>query len=195
MDTERFPPLPEEAMSARQRAVRDAILGGPRGSLRGPFRALLRSPDLADRVQRLGEYVRFGGALPAKLTELAILLTARRWTAQFEWYAHRRLALAAGLSPAVADRIAEGARPEGMSTDEALVHDAARALLDEGQLSDALFDALAARFGERGVVDLVGTVGYYTLISFVLNVNRTTLPEGEAGLKPLGMSWQKITIS
>ena len=184
---ERFRPLAPEEMTPEQRRALDAILSGPRGRIEGPFKALLRSPDLADRVQRVGEYVRFRSSMPARLNELAILVTARKWTAQFEWWAHRRLAMQAGLKSEIADAIAKGERPPGMDADEAAVHDFAHALVHTGHPSDAAFAALRERFGEQGVIDVVGACGYYTLVSFVLNVDRVGLPEGEAPpLAPLG---------
>jgi 4-carboxymuconolactone decarboxylase len=179
MTVERFAALAPEAMTAEQRRVAEAIASGPRGSIRGPFKALLRSPELADRVQKLGEYIRFQSALPRKLNELAILVTARKWTAQFEWYAHHRLAMEAGLDPAIAAAIRQGERPEDMSGDEAAVHDFAHQLVHTGEVDDARFDAVIARFGEQGAVDLIAACGYYSLVSFVLNVDRVQLPDGE----------------
>lgn len=180
MPQRRFPPLAPGQMSEAQRTVQEQILSGPRKGTEGPFSALLRSPGLADTAQRLGAHVRFGSSIPARLNELAILITARRWTAQFEWYAHRRLAMAAGLAPAIADSIAAGRRPDGMEEDERVVYEFCQPLAQTGQVADAAFDAAVALFGEQGVVDLIGAVGYYSLVSFVLNVDRTPLPEGES---------------
>jgi 4-carboxymuconolactone decarboxylase len=183
MAESRFPELTPETMTPEQRRVAEAIQSGPRGAgLRGPFNALLRSPELADHVQKLGAYVRFHSSIPASLNELAILLTGRRWTAQYEFYAHRKLAVAAGLRPEIADAIAEGRRPEGMSAEEGEVYDFAAELLNKGEVSDAAFAKVKARFGERGVMDLVGACGYYSLVSMVLNVAQVPLPAGE---KPL----------
>lgn len=182
----RFPPIPPERMTPEQRAAAEAIASGPRGGLRGPFSALLRSPVLADRFQRVGEYLRFNSSIPAALNELAILITAREWTAQYEWYAHHRLAMQAGLSPAIAQAIAEGRRPEGMSADEALVYDFCTELHRTRTVSDATFERARARFGEQGVVDLIGVSGYYVAVAMVLNVAQVPLPEGVAPpLRPL----------
>jgi len=182
----RFPAIPPERMSPEQRAVADAIAGGPRGGLRGPFNALLRSPVLADRFQRVGEYLRFNSSIPPALNEFAILITAREWSAQYEWYAHHRLAMQAGLSPAIAQAVAEGCRPEGMSEDEALVYDFCTELHRTRTVSDATFERAKARFGEQGVVDLIGVSGYYVAVAMVLNVAQVPLPEGVAPpLKPL----------
>ncbi|MGH7041323.1 MAG: carboxymuconolactone decarboxylase family protein [Acetobacteraceae bacterium] len=176
----RFTELTPASMTPEQRRVAEAIQSGPRGAgLRGPFNALLRSPDLADLVQRVGAYVRFASSIPAPLNELAILIAGRHWTAQYEFYAHRKLALAAGLAPAIADAVAAGRRPEGMSADEAAVHDFAAELIGTGQVSDAAYADVLGRWGERGAVDLVGAVGYYSLVSMVLNTARVPLPAGE----------------
>jgi 4-carboxymuconolactone decarboxylase len=175
---ERLPPLAPERMTPRQREVAEAIAGGPRGGLRGPFQAWLRSPEVADRFQRVGEYVRFKSSIPPALNELAILVTAREWTAQFEWYAHRELAMKAGLPPAIADAIARGERPEGMDADQSAVYEFAAELHRERSVSDAAYAAVAERFGEQGVVDLVAACGYYVAVAMTLNVARVPLPEG-----------------
>lgn len=186
MSNERFTPLTAETMTADQKRVADAITSGPRGSMRGPFKALLRSPELADRVQRVGEYVRFHSSIPPRLNELAILIVARTWMAQFEWYAHRELAMKAGLSPAIADAIAVGQRPAAMAEDETLVYDFCSSLMRDHAVSDEMFAATKAKFGENGVMDLIGAMGYYSLVSMVLNTDRVSLPDGMAPpLKPL----------
>ena len=186
MSDTRFSPLQPERMSADQKRVADAIQGGPRGGLRGPFNALLRSPELADRFQKVGEYVRFQSSLPARLNELAILIVARKWAAQFEWHAHHQFAMQAGLDPTIAAAIAEGKRPSHMQDDEAAIYTFCTELLDTTQVSDATFRAVADRFGEQGVIDVIGALGYYSLVSMILNVDRYPLPQGIAPpLKPL----------
>jgi 4-carboxymuconolactone decarboxylase len=183
---ERLPPLATEAMTPRQREVADAISGGPRGGLRGPFQAWLRSPEVADRFQRVGEFVRFKSSIPPALNELAILVTAREWTAQFEWYAHRELAMKAGLPPAVADAIARGERPGTMDADQSVVYDFATELHRGKSVSDATYAAVVQRFGEQGAVDLIATCGYYVAVAMTLNVSRVPLPAGvEPPLAPL----------
>lgn len=179
MSTQRFKPLSLDQMTPDQKRVADGIVSGPRGGMRGPFNALLRSPELADRAQKLGEYVRFNTSIPPKLNELAILLTARRWTAQYEWYAHSRLAAKAGLDPQVVAAIAEGRRPDSMQADEAAVYDFCKDILDTGEASDSKFNAVVEKFGERGAIDLIGAMGYYSLVSMVLNVDRVPIPDGE----------------
>src|SRR4030095_4254343 len=156
-----FTTLTPETMTPEQKKVVRPLQSGPRGAgLRGPFNALLRSPELCDLVQRVGAFVRFGSSIPPRLNEMAIIMGGRKWTAQYEFYAHRRLALEAGLKPEIADAIAANARPTGMADDEATVYDFVSELLGTGQVSDAAYDRMKAAFGERGVVDLIGAVGY-----------------------------------
>lgn len=180
MDQERFPPLAREAMTPRQREVAAAIEAGPRGGLRGPFNAWLRSPEVADRLQRVGEQVRFGSSLPPALNELAILIVAREWTAQFEWWAHHRLALAAGLSSAIADAIAQRREPATMSEEERAIWRFCTELHRDRGVSDASFAEVWDRWGEAGVVDLIAVNGYYVTVSMTLNVARVALPPGES---------------
>ena len=183
MSETRFTTLTPETMTAEQKRVADAIQAGPRGAgLRGPFNALLRSPELCDLVQRVGAYVRFGSSIPPRLNELAIIMAGRKWTAQYEFYAHRRLAIEAGLKPEIADAVAKNERPAGMAADETMIYDFVTDLLTTGQVSDANYTRVKDAFGERGVVDLVGAVGYYSLVSMTLNVARVPLPDGVAPL-------------
>jgi 4-carboxymuconolactone decarboxylase len=176
---ERLPMIPEAGRTAEQAAVVAALMAGPRGGTRGPFAALLRSPVVADRVQALGEHLRFRSSIPPALNELAILVTAREWTAQFEWYAHHRLAMEAGLPAAIAAAIAAGQEPPGMDADQRLVWTFCTELHRDRGVCDATYAATAARFGEQGVIDLVAVSGYYTLVAMTLNVSRVPLPAGE----------------
>jgi 4-carboxymuconolactone decarboxylase len=183
MSEPRFSTLTPETMTADQKRVAEAIQAGPRGAgLRGPFNALLRSPDLCDLVQRVGAFVRFKSSIPPRLNELAIIMAGRKWTAQYEFYAHRKLAIEAGLKPEIADAVARNERPAGMAADEATIYDFVTELLTTGHVSDASFKGVKDAFGERGVVDLVGAVGYYSLVSMTLNVARVQLPDGVAPL-------------
>jgi 4-carboxymuconolactone decarboxylase len=182
----RFKPLAENEMSEAQRKVYSEIASGPRGGVRGPFNALLRSPELADRAQKLGEWVRFRSSLPERLRELAILVTARYWSAQYEWHAHHAHALKAGLDPRLAAELALGKRPTGMADDEAAIHDFCRELHEKKAVDDATYARVVKHFGESGAVDLIGVIGYYTLVSMVLNVDRVPVPGGApAPLPPL----------
>ncbi|MCA8926877.1 MAG: carboxymuconolactone decarboxylase family protein [Alphaproteobacteria bacterium] len=179
----RLPPLDPETLSDRQKEVYAAIAAGPRGSVRGPFPAWIRSPELADRGQSLGEFLRFNTAFEPRLAELAIIICARFWTAQYEWYAHARLARQGGLSDAVIDAVARRERPD-MADDEAAVYDFCQELHRDHNVSDATYQRVVDRFGERGVVELIGISGYYTMVSMTLNVANVQLPEGETGLAP-----------
>ena len=175
---DRFKPLTYEEMTPAQRTLIDHLLSGPRGSVNGPFNVMLRSPELGDLQQAIGAYVRFKTSIPHKLNELAILMTGRHWNAQYEWYAHKRIALEAGLSPAIIADIAAGKRPANLQPDEQIVYDFTRELNETKAVSDATFRAAVEKFGERGVVDLVGTLGYYHLVSMLLNLDRYPLPDG-----------------
>ena len=188
-DGRRFQLLPVDKLSPEQRKLYDAIRSGPRakiansgassaGPLGGPFNVWLRSPGIGDCVQRLGEEIRFRSSLPAKLNELAIIVTARFWTSQYEWHAHCKLALDAGLDPSIARDIAEGRRPTGMDADEEIVYEFSRALHEHHEVSDALFERARERFGERGVFDIIAANGFYSLVAMCLNVDRTPLPAG-----------------
>ena len=178
--TPRFKPLVESEMSEAQlKAARD-IASGPRGRLNpdGPNALLLRSPDLMGRTQRVGEYLRYNSALPLRLNEFAILITARQWNAQVEWIAHHPLALKAGIAPEVAAELAQGKRPAGMKEDEAIIYQFLKELQETKAVGDATFKAVLDKFGERGVIDLIGVTGYYTMLAMVLNVGQMPLPNG-----------------
>ena len=185
MTEPRFPGIPPEKMTPAQRKAADGITSGPRGTLRGPFNTMLRSPELADRAQRVGEYVRFHTALPPQLKELAILVCGRHWTAQYEWYAHAKLAREAGLDPAIIDAISEAKRPASMSAAETAVYDFSTELLYTKQVSDQTFARLKEHVGESGLVDVIGILGYYSLVSMCLNVDRYPIPADAKPLKPM----------
>jgi len=164
-------------MSDEQRAVHDEAVAGRRGRVPAPMRAWLQSPQLAGRAQRLGEFVRYETGLPARLSELAILVTARYWTSQFEWYAHKSEALKAQVDPAVIDAIARREPPPFTRDDEHLVYRFSKALHEDHVVSDDLYSACVASLGERSVVELVGLLGYYTLVAMTLNVFEFGAPE------------------
>ncbi len=174
----RLPPMALDAMTREQRSAAEAIMAGPRKGLRGPFNAWLRSPELADRLQRVGEYLRFNSSLPPRLNEMAILMTAAHWQSPFEWYAHAPLAIAGGLSPAIVAALAVGARPDTMQDDEAVVWDFCTQLRAKRTVDDATYARAKAAFGERGIVDLIGVSGYYDIVSMTLNVGEVLPPEG-----------------
>lgn len=175
---DRFKPLTYEQMTPEQKAMADHVLAGERGAMNGPYNVLLRSPEMGDLAQKYGAYMRYHSTIPHKLNEFAILITARFWSSQYEWYAHHQYALKAGLSPTVIDAVATGKRPTSMQPDEEIVYNFCHELLYTKQVSDAHFKAVVDKFGERGAVDLIGVIGYYHLVSMALNVDRYPLPQG-----------------
>ena len=170
---ERMPPLAAEAMSEQQKGAAAELAAGPRGGVRGPFIALLRSPELMRRLQKVGEYLRYQSALERRLGELAVLIVARRLTQQFEWQVHYPLAIEAGLAKETAAALARGSRPRTMREDEATVYDFCNELLQAHGVAEDTYRAALARLGERGLVDLVGLVGYFMTVSLVMNVAHT----------------------
>ncbi|MGD1096849.1 MAG: carboxymuconolactone decarboxylase family protein [Bryobacteraceae bacterium] len=176
---DRFKPLTADQLTPEQKTMVDHLLSGERGGLNGPFNVTLRSPEMGDIAQKLGAQLRFHSSLPNRLNELAIIMTARFWNAQYEWSAHRKSAQAAGVSPAVIGAIAAGKQPKFDKPDEEIVYNFGRELLYKKQVSDAAFKAVVDKFGERGAVDLTGVMGYYCFVSMMLNIDRYPLPNGE----------------
>jgi 4-carboxymuconolactone decarboxylase len=175
---DRFKPLTHAEMSPEQRTLIEHVMTGPRASSGGPFNVFLRSPEMGDAAQQLGAQIRFKSSLTPRVREMAILLMARHWTSQYEWYAHKRIALEAGLKPEIVDAIAGGKRPAAMQDDERVLYEFETELLETKQVSDAAFRSAVGAFGERGVVDVIGLMGYYSLVSMALNVDRYPLPDG-----------------
>jgi 4-carboxymuconolactone decarboxylase len=173
-----MPELDPARLSPDQRKVYDTILAGPRGHVVGPLRVWLQSAELADRAQALGAFCRFGTSLPPRLSELAILVTGAHWRAAFEWHAHAPMGLKAGLDAAAIEAIRVGQKPNLTKSDEIAVHDFARELLDTRKVSDATYSRAVAALGQTGVVELVGILGYYGLISMTINAFEVPLPEG-----------------
>jgi 4-carboxymuconolactone decarboxylase len=172
-------------MNAAQREVAAEITAGPRGEVRGPFIALIHNPELARRLQKLGEHLRWGGKLPPALKELAVLVTARRWTCQHEWVMHSKLALEAGLAAGVVQAIRDGKDPQGLSEEEKAVYSFCREVHATGRAGDAAFAAIEKRFGLDGALELIALNGYYTLMAMVLNTAGLPLPGGaDPPLKP-----------
>src|SRR3954471_7333441 len=183
---DRFKPLTWDEMSPAQHKMVEDLVAGPRSGADGPFNVLLRSPEMGNIAQQFGAATRFNPTMPRKLNELAIIITGRYWTAQYEWIAHKRAALAAGLDPAIVEAIQNGRRPAGMQKDEEAVYNFCTELLQTKQVGDATFAAAKAAVGEKGVVDLIGVMGWYQTVSMLLNVDRYPLPAGaQPELKPL----------
>ena len=193
----RFALTPLIEMTPEQRAVADAIMKGPRASvgspaaaagatsLSSPFNVWNRRAELADRLQKVGEYIRFRSSLPARLNEFAILITAREWNAQYEWFAHHRLAMIAGLNPTVAEDIAHGRAPANLKPDEQVVYDFTREMHAQRGVSDATYKRALDAFGEQGIADLIAVNGYYVLVAMTVNVDRTPMPDGSKPPLPI----------
>jgi len=178
--TDRMPPIPAEQWTEAQKKAAMEITSGPRKELVGPFIPLLRSPEYMSRLQRVGEYLRYNTKLGSNISEFIILLIARQWTQQFEWYSHESLGLKAGIKPDTIKAIAEGRRPSAMTDDEEAIYEYVAELLRHQSVSDPAYARVLNRFGEQGVIDITGLCGYYTLLGMLLNVTRTPLPPGVA---------------
>jgi len=184
---ERMPEMTLEKMTPAQRNIAEAIMNGPRGRMRGPFNAWLRNPVLADRLQKVGEYVRFNTSLDKRINEMAILMTAQAWGAQYEWYAHAPLAVKAGLDPSVVAAIGAGRKPENMKDDEAIAWEFITQLRRDHSVDDPTYTRALEKFGEPGIVDLIAVNGYYDVVSMTLNVARVKPPaEAELPFKQAG---------
>ncbi|HWH85134.1 MAG TPA: carboxymuconolactone decarboxylase family protein [Burkholderiaceae bacterium] len=173
-----------ETMTAAQRAVHDKVVSGPRGRLRGPLRAALHNPELAERWQALGELLRYRTTLPARLSELAILVTGRSCRSPFEWDAHRIEAEKAGVEPELIEALLAERRPARLTEDDATVLDFALELNAHNSVSDAVYQRALVRFGERTVVELTALVGYYTMVAMTLNAHEIPLDAGVAPAFP-----------
>src|SRR5262245_38204203 len=173
---DRMPPIPVDKMTPDQRKAVEEFRAARQAELSGPFIPLLRSPEVMTRTRAMGDYLRYKSVLPSRLSEFVILMTSRHWTQQYEWNAHYPIALSAGLEPDVAKAIAEGRRPERMKEDEEILYDFCMSLQNNQNVDDAIYTRALSKFGEQGVVDTVGIVGYYTLLAMVLNTADTPLP-------------------
>jgi 4-carboxymuconolactone decarboxylase len=178
---DRMPPIPLDKMNALQKKYAEEIIKGPRGALYGPFIPLIRSPELMDRAQKIGEYLRYKSAIGTRLSEFVILIVARQWTQQVEWAIHEPIALKEGIKPDVVKAIADGRRPDGMSADEEMLYNFCMELHTNKSISDASYDRVLKRFGEQGVMDTLGINGYYTMIAMVMNGARTAVPGNKPG--------------
>ncbi|GIL41799.1 carboxymuconolactone decarboxylase family protein [Roseiterribacter gracilis] len=185
MSADRMPPLADETLTDAQRAAAKEFAASRGVQLFGPFVPLLRSPELLSNASAMGQHLRYRSSLPLKLSELVILLIARQWTQQVEWQIHHPAALKAGLSPAIAQAIAEGRRPDGMDEQESAVWEFCRELHTNRAVCDSTYATALSLFGEQGIADLCGLNGYYTLLAMTMNVARTPTSDGSTPLKPL----------
>ena len=178
----RFKPLTWETMTPAQLSMVDSVMAGQRGSMQGPYNVLLRSPELGNLAQQFGAHTRFNSSLPLRLNELAILMVARFWRCEFVWWAHRQIAIDNGLPAMLVASVLSGHAPADLPVDlalpEASVFAFCHELIETRRVGDATYAAVVAQFGEAGVVDLMGTMSYYTLVSMSLNVDQYPLPEG-----------------
>jgi len=183
---DRLPPIAAEKLTAAQQAAIAEFKAARSAEISGPFVPLLRSPEAMTRTRALGDYLRFRSALPPRLSEFVILLTARQWTQNYEWNAHEPIARQAGLNAAIIAAIAEGRRPDRMAEDEEILYTLLEELRQTHAVTDATYGRAVKTFGEQGVVDALGITGYYTLLAMVMNTARTPLPPGATpALTPL----------
>jgi len=183
---DRFKPLKYDDMTPQQKIMIDHLVAGPRRGAAGPFNVLLRSPEVGDLAAQFGEAMRFRIALPRDIAETVIIMTGRYWMAQFEWNAHKAAALQNGVKPEIVEAIATGKRPSGMPANMEAAYNFIDELLTMHQVTDATFKAAKELYGEKGIVDMTGLSGWYTMVSTMLDVDRYPLPAGvQPELKPL----------
>lgn len=181
---DRMPEIPTDKMTPEQKKAADDFAAERKVPVFGPFVPLLRSPEVMLRAKAMGDYLRYKSVLPAPLNEFAILITARHWTQAYEWALHQPIAVKAGLKAEITQALAEGRRPQGMSADEELIYDFSTELHQNQSVSDATYARALARFGEQGIIDLIGVNGYYTFLAMVLNTTRTAVPRTSAPALP-----------
>jgi 4-carboxymuconolactone decarboxylase len=187
-EDKRFPPLRTDQLTPEQKAWAESIAQPPRNAkfTNAPYRAYIRNPTLAPKLQAISDYVRWNSSLPPRLSEFAILITARQWTQQYEFSAHYPLALKGGLEASVANDLAAGKRPDGMKEDEAALYDFAMALYRDKDVSDAIYERAMARLGEHGIMDAIAVMGYYDLVAKTLMTLRAEpAKNGAPQLAPL----------
>ena len=182
---DRLPTIPPAAYTPEQSQASADFEVARKGPVFGPFEPLMHSPQMMTLSRSMGDYLRYKSAIGNTLSELVILIVAREWTQDFEWWVHYPLALKSGISKDVADAIAEGRRPVGMNADEDMIYSYTIELTKNKQVSNATFERVKTRFGTKGVVDLTGIAGYYTLLAMQLNAAQYKLPNGQVGLKRL----------
>jgi 4-carboxymuconolactone decarboxylase len=182
---DRLPPIPPDRLTDAQKKAIEEFKAARKVDVSGPFVPLLRSPEVMNRARAMGDYLRYNSVLPPRLSEFAILITARQWTQNYEWDAHNQIALQAGLSPDIVKAVAEGRRPPTLAEDEAILYEFCTELQQHQSVSDATYARAVGKFGEQGVIDMVGISGYYTMLAMVLNTARTPVPPGHTpGLQP-----------
>lgn len=184
LQDDRLPPIPASDWTPEQRRLAQPIIDGPRGALISPFVPMLRSPELMDHAQRMGEYLRYRSSIGLRLSELAICITARQWSQQVEWAIHAPIAEREGIAPEALADIAQGRAPSALQPDETVVYAFCTELHRNHGVSDATWQQAIALWGEQGTVDLIGVNGYYTFLSMLMNSARTTVPPSSASPLP-----------
>lgn len=183
-DEARIPLLAVEDMSPEQRKIYDAVVSGPRGRMIGPLRAAIHSPELAALWSDFGSFLRYRTCLPLRLSELAIVVTGRRWNAGVEWWVHAATAIEAGLDPAIVEAIRLLRTPCFTQPEELEIYEFARQVQQQGKPEDGSYAQVEARFGTRGVVELTAVIGYYTMVAQTLNTHEIPIPEPHVPLPP-----------
>jgi 4-carboxymuconolactone decarboxylase len=181
---DRMPPIPADKFTPEQKKASDDFAAERKTPIFGPFVPLLRSPEVMLRAKAMADYLRYKSVLPPQLNEFAILITASHWTQGYEWAVHEPIAVKAGLKTEITSALAEGRRPQGMSADEEMVYEFCTELHQNQSVSDATYARLQAKFGEQGIIDLIGVNGYYTFLAMVLNGTRTAVPKNAAPALP-----------
>jgi 4-carboxymuconolactone decarboxylase len=171
--------LSPDQMSADQKQTYDESIAGKRGKPPAPMMAWLNSPEMARHATRLGEILRYDTSFPAKLSEIAILVTARHWNSHYEWFAHKRLALAGGMDPKIAEDIRDRRTPHFDDPKAKMIYDVAKSLHEGHAVSKSLYDEAVKLLTERGIVEIIGLCGYYTMVSMTLNTFEFELPDGQ----------------
>lgn len=177
MAAERLPTIPPSQYTADQKKAADEFVAARKVPVFGPFEPLMHSPEVMSQARSMGDYLRYKSALGNQLSELVILITAREWTQDYEWYVHHPIALKVGIKPEVTDAIAQGRRPQGMTADEEMVYDFSIELHRNKSVSQATYEKVEKRFGKKGVVDLTGINAYYTLLAMQMNVAQYAIPK------------------
>ena len=175
---DRMPPIPVERLTDAQKKAMAEFAAARKADVSGPFWPLLRSPEVMNRARAMGDYLRFTSVLPPRLSEFAIIITARQWTQNYEWDVHAPLAQQGGLKPSIIAAVADGRRPVEMADDEDVLYTFCDELHRNQSVSDATYDRTVKTFGEQGVIDILGISGYYTMLAMVLNTARTPVPAG-----------------
>jgi len=181
---DRMPPLPMDSLNKKQRTVAEDLIKGPRRGVKGPFIPLLRSPELVDRLGKVGEYLRFGSSLEARISEFVMLIVSREWTNQFEWAVHLPLTLKNGVNQEVIDALAEGCYPKAMAPDEAIAYEVCDELSRTKGVCETTYRRAVAKFGEAGLIDIVTLYGYFVTVCAIMNVAHTP-PPAETKVAPI----------